>query len=226
MPHNCGEFNPWSITRVTLYDFTWLVYIIDSRDRNIGVWHDSITLLILLDRNIGVQYIRYTSEYIPKLQIHQHSFLTRKVFSWHNSLAKVFFYGSSLDHHQRWIIIETGSSLDHHQSWIIIETGSSSKLDHHWIVIITASTISINWCYLSILLLIGISTEPALFHAGCRPSLHVGLHLIQHLYLTMGGTHPTSMSERNAQHLNFTMGVTHPTSMSERHTQHSQPSAW
>ena len=32
-----------------------------------------------------------------------------------------------------------------------------------------------------ILLIIGSSTEPALFHVGCRPSLHVGL--FQHLYL-------------------------------------------
>ena len=33
--------------------------------------HDLFTLLVLLNRNIGVQYIRYTNEYIPKLQIHQ-----------------------------------------------------------------------------------------------------------------------------------------------------------
>ena len=34
--------------------------------------HDLITLQILPDRNIGVQYIRYTNEYIRRLQIHQH----------------------------------------------------------------------------------------------------------------------------------------------------------
>ena len=51
----------------------WLVYIIESPNRNIGAWHDSITLQILLGINIGVQYIIYTSEYISKLQIHQHS---------------------------------------------------------------------------------------------------------------------------------------------------------
>ena len=168
--------------------------------------------------------IRYTSEYILKLQIHQHSLLTRKVFSWHSSLAKVFI------------------------------TRSLSKLDHHqrWIVIITTSAISSKWCYLSILLVIGSSTEPALFHVGCRPNLHVGLHLLQHLYLTMGGTHPTTMSKwpstyiqsweehipqpykkglalisnhgRNtscnhvgkALHLHLTMGGTYPTTMSER----------
>ena len=33
--------------------------------------HDLFTLLILPDRNIGVQYIRYTSEYILMFQIHQ-----------------------------------------------------------------------------------------------------------------------------------------------------------
>ena len=67
-----------------------------------------------------------------------------------------------------------------------------------------------------ILLVTGSSIELALFHAGCRPSLHVGLHLLQQLYLTMGGTHPTSMSERPAQHWHLTMRGTHPTYMSER----------
>ena len=110
--------------------------------------HDLFTLQIILGINIGVQYIKFTSEYILKLQIHQDSLLTRKVFSRHNLSAQVFLsvsYGSSsshlhlqfififksssssLDHH--WIIMETGSSLDHHYNWIII--GSSSKLDHH-----------------------------------------------------------------------------------------------
>ena len=36
---------------------------------------------------------------------------------------------------------------------------------------------------ISILLIIGSSTELALFHAGCRPSHHVGL--LQRLYLTL-----------------------------------------
>ena len=153
--------------------------------------------------------IRYTSEYIPKLQIHQHSLLTRKVFSWHNS-----------------------SSLDRHQSWIII---------------ITVDAISSKWCYLSNQLIIGSSTEPTLFHAGFRPSLHVGLHL-QHLYPTMGGLachhvgkaqhlhltmrgptcHHVGKAQnlhstmgglachhvRKAQHLHLTMGGTHPSFMS------------
>ena len=121
--------------------------------------------------------------------------------------------GSSMDHHQswiitisssnldhHWIIIKAGSSLDYHQSWII--TGSSWKLDHDWIIIITASAISIKWCYLSILLVIGSSIEPTLFHVGCRPSLHVGIHHLQHLYLTK--------SKRPSQHLHLTMWGKHP----------------
>ena len=46
--------------------------------------HDLITLMILPIETSGtneIQYMKYTSEYIPKLQLHQHSLLTRKVFS-------------------------------------------------------------------------------------------------------------------------------------------------
>ena len=46
--------------------------------------HELITLMILPIGKLGtneIQYMKYTSEYIPKLQIHQHSLLTRKVFS-------------------------------------------------------------------------------------------------------------------------------------------------
>ena len=46
--------------------------------------HELITLMILPIGTLGtneIQYIKYTSEYISKLQIHQHSLLTRKVFS-------------------------------------------------------------------------------------------------------------------------------------------------
>ena len=154
MPRNYGDFNN---------DFTWLVYIIESPDRNIEAWHDSITLKILPDRNIGVQYIRYTSEYISKLQIHQHSLLTKKVFFRHNfqhwsfslyQLDHLIICISSLLSFQVifilwiWIISRSGSSsldLDHHGTssldldhlsiWInIIGSGSSINLDHHhWI---------------------------------------------------------------------------------------------
>ena len=137
--------------------------------------HDFFTLQILPGINIGVQYMKYTSEYILKLHIHQHSLLTRKVFSQHNLSAQVFFSISS----------ESSSSPRHLQVifiWIWIITGSRSSsldLDHHWIWIISGSRTSLldhhHGCYLLILLVIGSSTEPALFHVGCRSSLHVGL---------------------------------------------------
>ena len=46
--------------------------------------HELITLMILpigTSGNNEIQYIKYTSEYIPKLQIYQQYLLTRKVFS-------------------------------------------------------------------------------------------------------------------------------------------------
>ena len=81
-----------------------------------------------------------------------------------------------------------GSSLLDHHHYVIITSGSSLDLDHHqvWIIIIDAI---LEWCYLLILLVIGSSAEPALFHAGCRPTLHVG---IQHLYLTLIQNGPPS----------------------------------
>ena len=75
---------------MTLHDFFTLLNLPIGTSRNdMTQTHPGI--------NIGVQYIRYTSEYILMLQIHQHSLLTRKVFSRHNFLALVFFFGSS--HH-------------------------------------------------------------------------------------------------------------------------------
>ena len=95
--------------------------------------HDLFTLLILPDRNIEVQYIIYTSEYILKLQIHQHFLLTRKVFSLTQFISTILLLwiiikaGSLLEQRQVWIITRSTSSLDHHQ--INIKAGSS--LDHH-----------------------------------------------------------------------------------------------
>ena len=110
-----------------------------------------------------VQYIRYTSEYIPMLQIHQHSLLTRKVFSRHNLSTRLFFYVSSRSSsshlhlqvifivkssslsshlHQVWIITGSSSSLYHHLIWSI--TGSSSSLDHHLIWSITGSSLDLD----------------------------------------------------------------------------------
>ena len=59
-----------------------------------------------------------------------------------------------------------------------------------------------------IILVTRSSIEPSLFHSGCRPNLHVGLHLLHHFYLTMEWTHPRTMWERPAQHLHLTMGGT------------------
>ena len=70
--------------------------------------HDFIILMTLPTGTLRyneIEYMKYTSEYIPKLQRHQHSLLTRKVFTRHNSSAQVFFTGSSLNNHQIWIII-------------------------------------------------------------------------------------------------------------------------
>ena len=45
-----------------------------------------------------------------------------------------------------------------------------------------------------ILLVTGISTEPALFHAGCRPSHHVVLHLALTTDLLVRKAHPALTS--------------------------------
>ena len=120
--------------------------------------HEFIILITLSIGTSGtneIQYKKYTSEYIPKLHIHQHSLLTRKVFSRHNLSTLIFFSVSTrssrhlhlqvifildLDHHWIWIITGTSSlDLDHHHwIWIITGSGSSSlDLDHHsiWIII-------------------------------------------------------------------------------------------
>ena len=161
--------------------------------------------------------MRNTSEYSSKLQLHQHSLLTRKVFFRHNfqhkasslyhidlhrvlvifksssssshlDLQVIFIFKSSsssdLDHHSIWIItghhhwiwIITGH---HHWIWIITGSGSSLNLDHFFWIIITQSGSSLghlHGCYLLILLIIGISIEPALFHVGCTSTVPVLFH--------------------------------------------------
>ena len=158
--------------------------------------------------------IKYTIKYIPKLQIHQHSLLTRKVFSWHSSSIQVFTTTSS-------------SKLDHHQRWIIIQVGSSSKLDHH------------HHClrYLEEMVLSLNSTRHRKFYrailAGCRHSLHVGIHIFNtyiwpweepilppcHKGTTITYDHGRNQSchhVRKEQHLHLNMGGTNPLAMSER----------
>ena len=161
---------------------TWHDFLMIETSRNkhrVMTWLKYITIHLRI--NIGLQYIINMDEYILKLQIHQHSLLTRKVFSRNNLSELVFLFvstgSSSISHHIHfqvififklsspsshlhhwiWIITQSGSSLEHHHSIWIITTGSSS-LDHH------------HGCYLLILLVTGSSIEPALFHAGCRPS--------------------------------------------------------
>ena len=140
-----------------------------------------------------IQYMKYTSEYIPKLQIHQHSLLTRKVFSWHNSSTQVFLS-----------ILSRSSLSSHHLHLQVIfifklsssRSGSSLDLDHHW-------------CYLMILLVTRSSTEPALFHVVCKPSLHVGIFPALISDLLVRKAHPALTSDhvvnynhiRKAQHL-------------------------
>ena len=93
--------------------------------------HDLLTLIILLIGTLGaneIQYMKYTSEYIMKLQLHQHSLLTRKVFSRNNLLEQVFFSISS----------ESLSTSHHLHIQVIFIFRSSSfgsrsslNLDHH-----------------------------------------------------------------------------------------------
>ena len=101
-------------------------------------------------------------------------------------------YSSSSHLHLQVIFIFKSSSylnLDHHWN-IITRFGSSLDLDHHliWIITVGSSSLDHHGCYLMILLIIGSSIEPALFHARCRPSHHVGLLLC--LYLTLKSEWP------------------------------------
>ena len=141
---------------------TWHEFIIIETfwNKHRGItWLKYIT--IHTGMNIGLQYIINTDEYIPKLKIHQHFLLTRKVFSRHNLSAQVFFFvssesSSSFHHlHLEFLFILKSSSysghlhldLDHHLIWIIITESRSSSLDldHHSIwIIITKSRSSLN----------------------------------------------------------------------------------
>ena len=121
--------------------------------------------------NIGVQYIRYTSECILKLQLHQHSLLTRKVFSRHNLSAQVFFsvsFGSSSSscHLQVIFIFRSSSSLIHlHLQVIFIFksssswSGSSLNLDHHcWVTTAGSSSLDLDHHH-SIWIITGSSSQ-------------------------------------------------------------------
>ena len=130
----------------------------------------------------------------------QYSLLNRNVFyrrnfhHWSSSLDHlvicIFKSSSSSIHLHLWIWIITrsrSSSLDlyHHSIWII-------SGHHHsiWIITTRSSSLDHHGCYLMILLVTRSSIELALFHVGCRPSLHVGL--FQCLYLTLSQNGPSN----------------------------------
>ena len=139
-----GNFSPWSIRRVNLNSIVGSIAPNYNKGLTSLNFHDFIILMrmlmtwlttegfpswLLVILPIGtlgyneIQIIlligtsRYNiSEYILKLQIHQHSLLTRKEFSRHNSLAQVFFTGSNMDHHQ--VIFKSRSfRLDNHHHY-------------------------------------------------------------------------------------------------------------
>ena len=110
--------------------------------------HQLITLMVPLIGTSGtneIQHIKYTSEYILKWQIHQHSLLTMKVFFRHNFQHK---YSSlyHLDHHQVLVIFKSSSSSSHiYLQVIFIWIWIITRLDHHhWIWIITRSGSSLD----------------------------------------------------------------------------------
>ena len=72
VPHNCGDFALRSTKRVNLNSIVGTIASTYNGGLTSMNLHDLFTLQILPDRNIGVQYTRYTNEYILKLQIHQH----------------------------------------------------------------------------------------------------------------------------------------------------------
>ena len=84
MPLNYGDFSLRSIRRVKFNSIVGTIVPIYNEVLTSLNLHDFIILMTLLIGTSGyneIQYMKYTSEYIPKLQIHEDSLLTRKVFS-------------------------------------------------------------------------------------------------------------------------------------------------
>ena len=129
--------------------------------------------------------IRYTSEYISKLPIHQHSLLTRKVFTVHQHKS------SSLEDHQSWIITGSSSSsllllyrandaisqfyspqeVLQSQPFFMMDVGLASMQ----VFIYSANPFS---CWMQSQSFSRYSsTVTSLFHVGCRPSPLLGLNL-------------------------------------------------
>ena len=133
---------------------TWLNYIIDTS------WNKH-----------WVQYIKYTSEYILNLQIHQHSLLTRKVFSRQNLSAQVFCSissgsSSSLHHiHLQFISIFKSPSSSSHlylQVTFIFKSSSPGSvslldIDHPSISIISGFGSSLDLDHLCWIIITGSS---------------------------------------------------------------------
>ena len=160
MPLNYGDFSLRSTRRVNLKSIVGEISSTYNGGLTSTTLHDFIILMnfligtsryneiqLIIPRGTSRYNIRYTSKYIPKLQIHQHSLLTRKVFSRHKFSTRVFFSVSSgssssschlhihldLDHHLIYIIIiGSGSSLgpDHHGFIITGSRSSLLDLDH------------------------------------------------------------------------------------------------
>ena len=155
---------------------TWHdLFILETLDRNLWAWNDSSKLQIHPEINIGLPYIRNTSGYIPMLQLHQHSLLTRKVFSRQNLSTQVFFSVSSRSssspchlHLQVISIFKSPSSSSHLHLQVIFIFGSGSSFDlnhHHWIWIITRyGSTSLDLDHYSILIITAGSTSPDLDH--------------------------------------------------------------
>ena len=115
--------------------------------------------------------------------------------------------------------------LDHHHwIWIIIiGSGSSLDLDHHWTSSLDLDHSSIwiisshhHLCYLMILLIIGSSIETAFFHAGCRPSHHVGLLLALTSDLLVRKAHPMLTSDHVETYNHIKKGWLYRTSYDEK----------
>ena len=207
--------------------------------------HDFITLMILPignSRTNEIQYIKYTKEYIPKLQIHQHSIFNQE------GILLTQFINTSLHY------------------CIIIKVGSSSSL-----LPLSRANGAISQFYLSqevlqsqpfFMLVVGLPFMQVLIFfssyihrygrthllpSGERPQhlhplawqytpttiqgkvLHLHLPAWQwqdtpttirgkalHLHLTMGG--PAYHHVGRAHHLHLNMGGTNPFTMSKRHS--------
>ena len=181
-------------------------------------------------------------KYIPKLHIHQHSLLTRKVLFRHNfqywssslyqldhliisissllSLQVIFIIKSSLSlSHLNlwiWIISQSGSSWD-----IITRSGSSLNLDHHhWIWIhsiwiITAGSSSLDLDHHCWTIITGSGSSLDLDHQWCYHMILLVTGISTELSLFHVGC-------RHSPHVGLLQHL-YLTYSSERHSTHIHP---